>query len=225
MKKNCKTAEEAQTQLTEIVFLLDRSGSMAGLESDTVGGFNAMLRKQREECGGAYVTTLLFDDRCQVLHDRMDIRQVSPMTEKEYFVRGSTALLDALGGAISRISAIHSGLAPEQCPSRTVFIITTDGMENASREYRYPQVKAMVSKMREKEGWEFLFLGANMDAIAAAGRFGIGAERAVRYTPDAKGVELNFRAVGAAISAIRKNKTLDCSWKESIETDFEERGF
>ncbi len=224
MKENCKETQKTN-DLTEIVFLLDRSGSMGGLESDTVGGFNAMLHKQKEEHGRAWVTTLLFDDRCEVLHDRRDIREVADITEKDYFVRGSTALLDALGGAISRISAIHARALPEEKPSKTVFVVTTDGMENASREYRYPQVKEMVTRMQEKEGWEFLFLGANMDAISAAGRFGIHADRAVRYTPDAKGVELNFETVGAAISNLRKNKKLDSKWKASIEADFEERGF
>lgn len=225
MKENYQESVNAASDLTEIVFLLDRSGSMGGLESDTVGGFNSMLHKQKQECGRAWVTTLLFDDRCEVLHDRRDIREVADITEKEYYVRGSTALLDALGGAVTRISAIHQRALPRERPAKTIFIVTTDGMENASREYTYPQVKKLVSQMQEKEHWEFLFLGANMDAISAAGSFGIRADRAVRYTPDAKGVELNFEAVGAAIASFRKNKKLDASWKAEIEEDFEKRGF
>ena len=179
--------------LTELVFILDRSGSMQGLEGDTIGGFNAMIEKQKKEPGEAYVSTVLFDDRSEVLHDRIKVGEVRPITEREYYVQGCTALLDAIGGAIHHIGNIHKYARPEDVPEHTLFVITTDGMENASRRYTAPQVREMIQRQKEKYGWEFLFLGANIDAVETAGRFGIDADRAVDYVPDGRGTELNFR--------------------------------
>ena len=158
---------------TELVFILDRSGSMQGLESDTIGGFNAMLEKQKKQPGEAFVSTVLFDDETQVLHDRLRLNKVKPITEKDYYVRGCTALLDAVGGAIHHIGNIHKYARPEDVPAHTLFVITTDGMENASRRYAARQVKEMIRRQKEKYGWEFLFLGANIDAVETAGRLGI----------------------------------------------------
>ena len=191
-----------KNDLTEIVFILDRSGSMGGLESDTIGGFNAMLEKQKSEAGRAYVSTVLFDNVSEVLHDRIPIEKVEPMNEKQYFVRGCTALIDAIGGAIRHIRNVHKYIRPEDVPARTVFIITTDGMENASREYSSSEVKRMISEQKEK-GWEFLFLGANIDAVETAKHFGIDESRAVTYKSDRKGTRMNYKAMGCAISAVR----------------------
>ena len=210
--------------LTELVFILDRSGSMGGLEADTIGGFNAMLKKQKQEPGRAILPTVLFDDRCEVLHDRVDIDKVPEMTEKEYYVRGSTALLDAVGGAIHHIGLVHKYARPEDRPDKTVFVITTDGCENASREYSYRKVKQMVQKEEEQYGWEFLFLGANMDAIAAADHFGIRAERAVRFENDSRGVQLNYETVCDAVTHLRAGAPLAADWKANIEDDFRKRG-
>ena len=210
--------------LTELVFILDRSGSMGGLEADTIGGFNAMLEKQKKEAGEAYVSTVLFDHACEVLHDRVPIERVHPMTGEEYFVRGSTALLDALGGAIHHIAMAHKYAREEERPGKTVFVITTDGCENASQEYSFRKVRQMVQKEQEKYGWEFLFLGANMDAITAAADFGIRAERAVRFRPDPVGVRLNYETVSDAVSAVRACGSVRDDWKVKIQMDFEERG-
>ena len=190
--------------LTEVVFILDRSGSMSGLETDTIGGFNSMIEKQKAEEGEAYISTVLFDNRTEVLHDRVPVRKVEPITDRQYFVRGSTALLDAVGGAIHHIANVHRYAREEDRPEKTVFIITTDGMENASRIYDYHTVRDMVEKEQEKYGWEFLFLGANMDAIAVAGRFGIRAERAVNYECDREGTALNYQALSETVSAVRR---------------------
>lgn len=209
--------------LTELVFILDRSGSMQGLEADTIGGFNSMLSKQQKEAGEAYLSTVLFDDKVEVLHDRVRVDSVRPITQKEYYVRGCTALLDALGGAIRHIGNIHKYARPEDVPEHTLFVITTDGMENASRHYTAPQIKAMIQRQKEKYGWEFLFLGANIDAVETAGRLGIGSDRAVNYHNDSAGTRLNYATVSAAVSALRCSKPLSPHWKDAIEKDFRER--
>lgn len=190
--------------LTEVVFILDRSGSMSGLEADTIGGFNSMIQKQKKEDGEAYISTVLFDDRTEVLYDRVPVSRVEPMNENQYFVRGCTALLDALGGAIHHIANVHKYVREEDRPEKTLFIITTDGMENSSRIYTYDKVKKMVEKEKKKYGWEFLFLGANIDAVAVAGRFGIGADRAINYECDSKGTALNYQVLSETVSAVRR---------------------
>ncbi len=214
--------------LTEIVFILDRSGSMSGLEADTIGGYNSLLEKQKKEDGEAIVSTVLFDDRQEVLHDRVNLGNMKPITEKEYYVRGCTALLDAVGGAIHHIGNVHKYAREEDRPEKTLFIITTDGMENASRRYSFEKVKTMVERQKEKYGWEFLFLGANIDAIEVAGRFGIDADRAVNYECDSRGTEVNYRALSKAVSRVREaaccaSVALDADWKEEIEADYKER--
>lgn len=208
--------------LTEIVFILDRSGSMSGLEADTIGGFNSMIEKQRKEQGEAIVSTVLFDGVSEVLHDRAPLESVPKMTEKDYFVRGCTALLDAIGGAVHHISNVHKYIREEDVPEHTMFIITTDGMENASREYSSDRVKKLIEEKKEK-GWEFIFLGANIDAIETAKHFGISEDRAVNYHSDAAGTALNFSVMSEAISAVRASKSLGSAWKRSIEADYDKR--
>ena len=209
--------------LTEIVFILDRSGSMSGLELDTIGGFNSLIRKQQKEEGEAYVSTVLFDDHTEVLHDRIDIRNVKPMTENEYYVRGCTALLDAVGGAIHHIGNVHKYAREEDRPEKTLFIITTDGMENASRKYSYSKVRDMIQRQKDKYGWEFLFLGANIDAVAEADRLGIDADRAVNYECDSVGTEVNYRVLSEAVMKVRKKEALGNDWKAEIEQDYHRR--
>lgn len=193
--------------LTEVVFILDRSGSMSGLESDTIGGFNSMINKQRKEEGEAYISTVLFDDQAEVLYDRVPVKKVEPMTDRQYFVRGCTALLDAIGGAIHHISNVHKYAREEDRPEKTLFIITTDGMENASRIYNYEKVRRMVEKAQKQYGWEFLFLGANMDAIKQARRFGISADRAIDFECDSAGTALNYQVLSEAVSAVRRSRS------------------
>ena len=215
--------------LTEVVFILDRSGSMSGLESDTIGGFNSMIEKQRKEEGEALISTILFDDRSEVLYDRVPVKKIEPMTDRKYYVRGCTALLDAIGGAIHHISNVHKYAREEDRPAKTLFIITTDGMENASREYSCRKVKEMVEKAKKKYDWEFLFLGANIDAIEVAGRFGISADRAVNYECDSAGTALNFDVLSDTVSTVRKAKSMCCAraeMEESLEpirADYEKR--
>lgn len=209
--------------LTEIVFILDRSGSMSGLEADTIGGFNSMIEKQKRTEGEALISTVLFDNVSEVIHDRVDIRDIKPLTDEDYTVRGCTALLDAIGGAINHIGNIHKYARPEDVPEHTMFVITTDGMENASRYYDSEKVKRMISRQKEKYGWEFLFLGANIDAVETAGRFGIGRDRAVNYHSDSAGTRLNYEVLSDAISAVRCNATLGGDWKRRIDEDFEGR--
>lgn len=194
--------------MTELVFILDRSGSMTGLEKDTIGGFNFMIEKQKREAGEAVVSTVLFDNECTVIHDRLPLERVPKMTEREYFTRGCTALLDAVGGAIHHIGTIHKYARREDVPEKTLFVITTDGMENASRRYDYERVRRMVRRQTEKYGWEFLFLGANIDAAAEAERFGIGADRAVNYKCDEAGTALNYEVIRKAVCSVRANRTL-----------------
>ena len=210
--------------LTEMVFILDRSGSMSGLEADTIGGFNAMIEKQKREEGEALVSTLLFDSGVSMLHDRLDIGKVPPMTEKDYSVRGCTALLDAVGSAIRHIAGIHKYSRPEDIPEHTVFVITTDGMENASRRYSAEEVKQMIEKEKTRYGWEFLFLGANIDAVGTAGRLGIGADRAANYNADSKGTQLNYEVLGQALSKLRSSAPLRAEWKRDIDRDYTQRG-
>lgn len=209
--------------LTEIVFILDRSGSMGGLETDTIGGFNAMLERQKKAEGEALLSTLLFSNETEVLHDRADIRQVEPLSLQDYRVGGSTALLDAIGGAIRHIGNLHRETRPEERPAHTLFVITTDGQENASRRYGYAELKRLIEGQKERYGWEFLFLGANMDAVAAASRFGIDADRAVRYHCDSTGIALNYEAVGEAILTLREKSTLDRDWGARIREDYQKR--
>ncbi len=210
--------------MTELVFILDRSGSMGGLESDTIGGFNSMLAKQKKESGECLVSTVLFDNETEVIHDRVPLEKVPNLTEKEYFVRGCTALLDAVGGAIHHIGNVHKYARPEDRPERTLFVITTDGLENASRRYDYEHVKAMIERQKEKYGWEFIFLGANIDAAKEAARFGISADRAVRYQCDSVGTALNFEVISEAVTCARAAVPLQASWKDRIEADFKKRG-
>ncbi|NDL67444.1 vWA domain-containing protein [Anaerotalea alkaliphila] len=213
-----------KTNITELVFILDKSGSMAGLESDTIGGFNAMLKKQQGEPGEAYVTTVLFDDKYQVLHDRIDIRGIRPITDEDYFVEGSTALLDAIGKTILKAVNVQRHTEEKLRADKVLFVITTDGMENASREYTCEKISEMVKVQTEKYGWEFLFLGANIDAVASAGRFGIAAERSANYHADSKGTLLNYEVVGRAVSELRASMSLPDDWKAEIDQDFARRG-
>lgn len=209
--------------LTEIVFILDRSGSMSGLESDTIGGFNAMIEKQKKAPGEAMVSTILFDNVSEVIHDRVNIRNIKPMTDSEYCVRGCTALLDAIGGAIHHIGNVHKYARTEDVPEHTLFVITTDGMENASCRYDSERVKQMIERQKARHGWEFLFLGANIDAVETAGRFGIGADRAVNYHADRAGTQLNYEVLSEAVSAVRCSAPLGAAWKERIDEDFRAR--
>ena len=210
--------------LTEIVFILDRSGSMSGLETDTIGGFNSMIQKQKMEAGQALISTVLFNNYSKVLYDRSDVQKIPQMTEADYFVHGCTALLDAIGGAIHHIGNVHKYARPEDVPEHTIFIIMTDGMENASHIYSSDKVKQMIERQKEKYGWEFLFLGANIDAIETAGHFGIDADKAANYQCDGEGTALNYEVLNDAISAVRCNAALDSNWKKRIDKDYEKRG-
>ena len=210
--------------MTELVFILDRSGSMAGLETDTIGGFNAMIEKQKKEAGEALVTTVLFDNESVTVHDRIPLQEVPPLTEKEYFTRGCTALLDAVGGTIRHIANIHRYIRREDVPERTLFVITTDGYENASRYYDYDKVRRLIEHEKTKFGWEFLFLGANIDAAAEAKRFGIAADRAADYKCDTAGTALNYEVIGEAVGAVRGARPLAANWKRRIDEDVKQRG-
>ena len=221
----------ANKDLMEVVFILDRSGSMSGLEADTIGGFNATLEKQKKEPGEVLWSTVLFDDKHEVVHDRVPISKIEKLTEREYYVRGCTALLDAVGRAIHHIGNVHKYARPEDVPGKTLFVITTDGMENASREYTYAQVKQMIERQTEKYGWEFLFLGANMDAVSVAGRMGIRPERSATFINDSVGISTNYEVLADAVSSVRKCKSAKMmsqafvggAWKKAIDCDYEER--
>ena len=210
--------------LTEIVFILDRSGSMSGLEADTIGGFNSMIEKQKKAEGEALISTVLFDNTSEFIHDRVDIQSIKPMTDADYTARGCTALLDAIGGAIHHIGNVHKYARAEDVPEHTMFVITTDGMENASRHYDSEKVKKMIERQKEKHGWEFLFLGANIDAVETARHFGISEDRAVNYHSDSEGTQLNYEVLSEAICAVRCSAPLGADWKKRIDEDFEKRG-
>ena len=210
--------------LTEIVFILDRSGSMSGLEADTIGGFNAMIEKQKREPGEALISTVLFDNDNEVIHDRVDIRKIQPMTDKQYYVRGCTALLDAVGGAIHHIGNVHKYAREEDRPEKTLFVITTDGMENASRKYSYHRLKMMIQRQKEKYGWEFIFLGANIDAAKEAARFGISEDRAANYHADSTGTAVIYEAMSEAVCNVRACRPMSADWKKNVDADYKKRG-
>lgn len=210
--------------LTELVFILDKSGSMGGLEKDTIGGFNSMLKKQKEEQGECRVTTVLFDNRYTLLHDRIDIQAVSPMTDKEYSVGGSTALLDAMGKTIVKIAAVQRNTAEEYRAEKVIFIIITDGEENSSREFTASEVRKLIRQQKEENCWEFLFLGANIDAVETAGRFGISADKAVDYVPDREGTALNYAVMCEAVSEFRSSGKVSSRHLERIRKDKARRG-
>lgn len=212
-----------KNNITELVFILDRSGSMSGLEDDTIGGFNSMLSKQKKEEGECYVSTVLFDSFSEVIHDRVKLSEVKELTDKDYTPGGCTALLDAIGGAIHHIGNIHKYARKEDVPENTVFIITTDGMENASRNYNLKKVKEMIEEHKEKYGWEFLFLGANIDAVETAKSFGISEDRAVKYVCDSEGTKLNYEVMSEAICSFRQSAPVGSSWKRKIEKDYSSR--
>ena len=209
--------------LTEIVFILDRSGSMAGKEGDTIGGFNSLIERQKKEPGEALISTVLFDDRSEVIYDRVPLSQIEPMTDRQYFVRGCTALIDAIGGAVKHISTVHKVIRQEDVPEHTLFVITTDGMENASHRYTSDEVKKMIECRKEQYGWEFLFLGANIDAVETAAHFGIGADRTVNFHNDTAGIALNYEVVGEAVASVRAHAPLSAGWKARIDRDYASR--
>ena len=209
--------------LTELVFVLDKSGSMAGLESDTIGGYNSLLEKQKKEDGEAVVSTVLFNDEVDLIHDRVNLSQIEKLTDKEYFVGGCTALLDAVGATIKRVNKIRNELKEEYIPSKTLFVIITDGYENASKEYSYQKIKEMIQKQKEA-GWEFIFLGANIDAVEEASKVGISEDMAVSYCCDPIGVDMNYRALDYAISSMRETGKVEESWSCKIRRDFDKRG-
>ena len=215
--------EKVKNNITELVFILDRSGSMSGLEEDTIGGFNSLIEKQRKQDGECYVSTVLFDDRSEVIHDRVKLSEIEPMSENEYYVRGATALIDAIGGAIKHIGNIHKYARPEDIPEHTMFVITTDGMENASHIYTSNQVKKWIKEKKEKCDWEFLFIGANIDAVETAKHFGIGKDRAVNYHADKTGTKVLFDAVSDTVCSLRDSAPIQADWCKSIEKDFKER--
>ena len=209
--------------LTELVFILDRSGSMGGLEQDTIGGFNAMLTRQKEQEGEANVTTILFDHEVQLLHDRFPLKAVAPLTEKDYYVRGCTALLDAIGYGVEKMVNIQRHLPEDERAEKVIFVITTDGLENASKRFGYEKIRRMIEREKEQYGWEFLFLGANIDALSTAEKFGISADRAANFHADGEGTRLNYEVLSCAVSKVRLGQALDPNWKEEIDADFERR--
>lgn len=221
MKKiNTKIKNEKNNDtLTELVYILDRSGSMAGLENDTVGGFNSMIEKQKKESGRAVISTVLFDHEREVLHDRVGLDTVEPMTDKNYYVRGSTAFFDAVGFAIHHIGNVHKYARKEDVPSKTLFVIVTDGFENSSRFYSAGRVKQMIKRQKEKYGWEFIFIGANMDAAESAGNIGISPELAANYCPDAAGTHVLYENISAAVSNVRCNMPIGTKWRDNLNRD------
>ncbi len=214
--------KKLNNNITEIVFILDRSGSMSGLEKDTIGGFNAMIEKQKKQDGKAYVSTVLFDHESVVLHDRLPLEQIKPMTEDDYTVRGCTALLDAIGGAVKHIGNIHRYARPEGVPEHTMFVITTDGLENASRKYNSRDIKRLIESKKE-EGWEFLFIGANIDAIETANTYGIDSDRAVNYNADSQGTGVVFEAISETVAKFRGGQKVAPCWSKKINDDYNNR--
>jgi len=212
-----------KNNITELVFILDRSGSMAGLESDTIGGFNSLIEKQKKQDGICYVSTVLFDNESKVLHDRVKLTDVPLMTDKDYTVRGSTALIDAIGGAIHHIGNIHKYARPEDVPEHTMFVITTDGYENTSHRYTAADVRKMIEYRKEKDGWEFLFIGANIDAVETAAHYGIGKDRAVNYHADSRGTDILYRSVGDAVCNLRSKARIGAGWCNEINADYKSR--
>ena len=210
--------------LTELVFILDRSGSMSGLERDTIGGFNSMIKKQKKQDGECIVSTVLFNNDSQVIHDRVPLDKIEPMTERDYYVSGGTALIDAIGGAIHHIGNVHKYARKEDIPENTIFIITTDGYENASYRYSSDKVKRMIEHEKEKYGWEFLFIGANIDAVETAKHYGIDQDRAVNYHADAQGTDIVYATVSQAVCNVRMNKCMAENWSEDIDNDYKKRG-
>lgn len=209
--------------LTELVFILDRSGSMGGLESDTIGGFNSVMTKQKREEGEANITTVLFDDHYELLHDRYNLRKIDEITEKEYYVRGTTALLDAIGKTIHKIGNAQKYADDAERAEKVMFVIITDGMENASKEYSYDKIKKMIDRQKERYGWEFIFLGANIDAVETAGRFGIAEDRAANYHADSEGTMLNYAVISETVSMVRAKRSIDPGWKDKIDKDYKNR--
>ena len=210
--------------LTEMVFILDRSGSMQGLEKDTIGGFNSMIEKQRKEEGEALISTVLFDHEIEVIHDRESLDEVKDLTEEDYYVRGCTALMDAVGGAIHHIGNVHKYIRNEDVPEHTIFVITTDGMENASTKYTQEKIKKMIERQKEKYGWQFIFLGANIDAEETASAYGIDRECAANYHADGLGTGLIFKEMSEAIIEVRGKGKMNKNWKKNIDADFKKRG-
>ncbi|MGN0521766.1 MAG: hypothetical protein ACI4IQ_03915 [Eubacterium sp.] len=209
--------------ITELVFILDRSGSMGGLESDTIGGFNSLIEKQKKQKGKCYVSTVLFDHETEVIHDRIDLGKISPMTEKDYYVRGCTALIDAIGGAIHHIANIHKYARREDVPEHTMFVIITDGYENASKKYSSDQVKKMIEHEKEKYGWEFLFIGANIDAVETAKHFGINEDRAVNYHADGQGTNVVYDTLADTVCCMRASMPIQADWSKDIDDDYNNR--
>ncbi len=212
-----------KNNITELVFILDRSGSMSGLESDTIGGFNSLIEKQRKQDGECFVSTVLFDNVSEVLHDRVKLSEIKKMTDKDYTVRGCTALVDAIGGAIHHIGNIHKYARPDDVPEKTMFVIMTDGMENASRKYTSKELKMMIERQKEKYGWEFLFIGANIDSIETAECYGISDDRAVNYHADSIGTAVVFDAIAETVSCVRESRPLTKNWRNTIEKDYNSR--
>ena len=215
--------KESKNNVTELVFILDRSGSMSGLEGDTIGGFNAMIKKQKKQDGECFVSTVLFDNESEVLHDRVSLSKIPKMTEKDYTVRGCTALIDAIGGAIHHIGNIHKYARPEDVPAHTLFVITTDGMENASRRYTSDKVKQMIENQKEKYGWEFIFIGANIDAVETAASYGISADRAVNYNADSEGTHILYESVSTLVGSVRACNSVSKDWSKELNADYKRR--
>lgn len=209
--------------LLEMVWILDRSGSMANLVGDTIGGFNAMTERQRGLSGEVYVSTVLFNNRSEVLHDRVPIEKIGKLTERDYVPYGNTALLDAIGDAIHHIGNVHKYAREEDRPEKTMFIIMTDGMENASRKYSAEEIRSVIRRQQERYGWEFLFLGANIDAIETARRYGIREDRSVNFHADHAGMQASMRSASKAAVMFRTQTTITSSWKEETEQDYNSR--
>lgn len=218
-----KKTQKKANNITEMVFILDRSGSMSGLESDTIGGFNSLIEKQKKEDGTCFVSTVLFSDKMQTVHDRVALKDIEKMTDKDYIPMGCTALYDAIGNTVAHITNIHRYIREEDVPANTVFVIITDGYENASREYTHKKVKELVESKKEKDGWEFMFIGANIDAAATAETIGIGGNMAANYCADERGTGVVFEALAAPLAACRASKKIDANWKTEIEADLKSR--